>query len=114
MDWLDFLAECIPEPDTITVEAVRASSAYGPTYDTAVGIPNCVVQDGVKTVRVQTSGASGKARTSTCQVWAPPDATIPAGSRVTLPSGRQTTVIAAEVLTANGLDLPEHLEVALE
>lgn len=114
MDWDEFLDECIPEPDTVVVEAPAASGSHGPRFATAVGVPNCIVQDGVKQVRVQTGGASGQSKVSTCQVLAPPDASIPAGSRVTLPSGRVTFVLTSDVLTDNGLELPEHLELMLE
>lgn len=114
MDWEEFISECIPNPDTIVVEAYAGASAYGPMYDLGVGVPLCVVQDGNRQVKVSTSGASGETKTSTCQVWAPPTANIPVGSRITLPSGRQTFALAVDTLTANGLDLPEHLEIALE
>lgn len=114
MDWAAFVAERIPTPDTIVVEAYAGSSSYGPQYATARGIPLCVVQDGGRAVKVQTSGASGEVRVSTGQVYAPIDAGISVGSRITLPSGRVTFALSVETLTAGGLDLPEHLEISVE
>lgn len=114
MNWEEFLDECIPTPDTIVVEAYAGSGSYGQQFDTAVGVPLCVVQDGGRATKVQTSGASGEVRTSTGVVFTPLDADIPVGSRITLPSGRVTFALAVETLTDNGLGLPEHLEVSLE
>lgn len=114
MDWTEFVDQHIPTPDTIVVEALRGGGGFGQTFDTARGVPLCVVQDGGRATKVQTSGASGEVRTSTGVVFAPLDADIPVGSRITLPSGRVTFALAVETLTDNGLGLPEHFEVSLE
>ncbi|WP_158070560.1 hypothetical protein [Streptomyces luteocolor] len=52
--------------------------------------------------------------TSSATVYARPDAVCPAHSRVTLTSGRVTTVVAAYKRGGGGLPTPDHLEVQLK
>lgn len=114
MDWAEFIAACIPAPRTITVEAYRGSGGYGDVYDTASQVTSCVVEDTNRTVTVQTGDAEGQERVSSTTVYAPPGSDIPAGSRVTLPTGRVATVLATSYLDAHGHPLPEHWELSLE
>lgn len=115
MDWAEFLDAFIPSPDTVAVSVLPGGAGLGDTYADPVDVPGCVVQDGEKTVKVQTNGAAGEVRIkASCTVFMPPDTTCPVGSRVTLPSGRTAKAIAVETLTDNGIGLPEHLEVSLE
>lgn len=114
MTWAEFISTCIPSPRTITVEAYRGSGGYGDVYDTAAQVSPCVVEDTNRVVVVQTGDAEGSERVSSTTVYAPPAADIPPGSRVTLPTGRVATVLAASFMDAHGLPLPEHWELSLE
>lgn len=114
MNWAEFIAECIPSPDTITGEAYEGSGAYGDVYATAAPVTPCVVQHKRERVRVQTQDAAGEEVISETTVWCPPGTVLPPGSRITLPDGRVTRVIVASPLGASGHDLPEHVELALE
>jgi len=114
MDWAEFIAACIPAPRTITVEAYRGSGGFGDVYAPAAQVTPCVVEDTNRTVTVQTGDAEGQERLSSTTVYAPPNAVIPAGSRVTLPTGRTAHVLAVSYLDAHGHPLPEHWELSLE
>lgn len=114
MTWEEFIALCIPEPATISVEAYQGSGGYGPVYAAAADVTPCVVEDTRRLVRVQTQDAAGAEQVSPTTVYAPLDATVPPGSRVTLPSGRVAKVLAVSRNEAHGHPLPEHLEINLE
>lgn len=114
MTWEEFVAECIPEPAAVVVEAYQGSGAYGDVYATSVDVTPCVVEDTRRLVRVQTQDAAGAEAVSSTTVYAPPDTVAPPGSLVTLPSGRVARVLAVAHLAAHGLPLPEHLELSLE
>lgn len=114
MDWAEFIAACVPSPRTITVEAYLGSGGVGDIFGLAAQIGPCVVEDTNRLVTVQTGDAEGRERLSSTTVYAPPDAVIPAGSRVTLPTGRVAHVLAVSYLDAHGLPLPEHWELSLE
>lgn len=103
----DFCTTCLPEPHTVTVEAYRGSGPYGDIYEQAVIVTPCFVDDTRRLVRA----ADGSQVISESTVYAPADTTAPTGSRVTLPSGRTTTVITSKARTAAGLPLPEHVEL---
>lgn len=113
MDWAEFVAECIPQPATVTVEAYEGSGAYGPVYATPVEVTPCVVEDTRRLVRVQTQDAAGTEQVSSTTVYAPPGTVCPPGSRITW-AGRTSRVLARSDLSAHGLPLPEHVELALE
>ncbi|MEU5974395.1 hypothetical protein [Streptomyces sp. NPDC047315] len=83
-------------------------SAYGPQYGPAITV-RCFLDDQTRTVRA----ADGQEVTSTSTFYAQIDTVCPAESRVTLPSGRQTTVIAALRRDGGKLPVPSHLEVQL-
>jgi hypothetical protein len=113
VDWAAFVAEFIPVPETVTVEALTGSGSYGLMYAAAVAVTPCVVEDVRRMVRVQTQDAAGKEQLSSTTVWMPPATVCPAGSKVTY-GGRTAKVLAVSKLLAHGHDLPEHLEVSLE
>lgn len=113
MDWAQFVAECIPTPKTISVEAYEGTGAYGPVYAAAVSVGSCVVEDTRRLVRVQTQDAAGAEKISSTTVFAPPDTTAPPGSRVTIGT-RTSRVLAASYQDAHGHPLPEHWELSLE
>ncbi|TDC42090.1 hypothetical protein [Micromonospora sp. KC213] len=113
MEWSDFIAECIPTPATVSVEAYQGSGAYGPVYAAPVDVTPCVVEQTRRLVRVQTQDAAGAEQVSSTTVYAPPGTTCPPGSRVTW-AGRASLVLARSDLAAHGLPLPEHVELNLE
>lgn len=114
MTWEEFVAECIPEPAAVVVEAYQGSGAYGDVYATSVDVTPCVVEDTRRLVRVQTQDAAGAEAVSSTTVYAPPDTVAPPGSRVILPSGRVARVLAVARLDDHGIGLPSHVEIALE
>lgn len=93
----------------IGVEPYQGDGAYGPVYGSLVVHP-ALVSSTVRMVRA----ADGRAVTSTAQIIAAPDLNCPPGSRVTLPGGRVTTVIASTGHTAPGLPVPASTEVMAE
>lgn len=95
----------------ITVEPYAGDSAYGKTYGPPVEVRALVVWK-VRTVR----NGEGREVTSTATVYALPDlaAQCPPESRITLPDGRITRVIATAPHTAPGLPVPESTEVSCE
>ncbi len=113
MDW-DEVVDMLPEPHTITVEAYVGSGAYGDVYGSPVEIDRCFVDARQKRVRVSTADAAGAEVVSSAQVYCPPGTVVPPSSRVTLPSGVVTRVLDAAARTDAGLELPEHVELALE
>lgn len=94
----------------ITVEPYQGDSAYGPTYGPPVADVRALVSETVRTVR----NREGREVTSTAQIIAEPGLTCPPGSRITLPSGRITTVLHTAAHTAPGLPVPQNTEVSCE
>ena len=93
----------------ITVEAYDGESSTGTLYATPV-VVKCFLDEETRMVR----SPGGEQTTSTSTAYADLDATAPAMSRVTLPDGRVTTVIAAKKRNGMGLQTPDHLEIQLE
>lgn len=93
---------------TVTVEPYEGDSAYEPLYGTPVSV-RCFLEEKTRTVRDR----QGQEVTSSSTLYARLGTVCPAESRVTLPSGRQTTVIAALRRDGEGLPTPDHLEVQL-
>lgn len=114
MTWEELCAELLPEPHTITLQAWQGAGAYGDVYADPTVVGPCVVDETTRRVAVQTQDAEGREAVSSTQVYAPPGTDAPAGSRITLPSGRITRVLAVSRLDAHGLDLPEHVQLDLE
>jgi len=112
--WDEFCELHIPTPAAIVVEAYAGSGGLGTLYAAPVTVTPCVIEDTRRLVRVQTQDAAGAEQLSSTTVWAPLATTAPPDSRVTLPDGRVTRVLAASRVTAAGHDLPEHLELNLE
>jgi hypothetical protein len=98
--------------NTVTVEPYQGNSANGPLYGPAMTVA-CYLEDGRKITRRD----DGTEATSTARFFARIDA-LPDGlapsSRVTLPDGRQTSVIQADRLDGAGLPTPDHWQVSLE
>ncbi|WP_257032529.1 hypothetical protein [Streptomyces sp. 1331.2] len=94
----------------ITVEPYLGDSAYGPVYGPPVPDVPALVSDTVRLVRAP----DGRQVVSSAQVLLDPDSVVPAGSRITLPSGRITTPITVATVDAPGLPVPAHVEVSCE
>ncbi|MEU5608452.1 hypothetical protein AB0H03_06790 [Streptomyces sparsogenes] len=93
----------------ITIEAFEGSGAYGDYYAEPVTV-RCYLDQQTRLVKAP----DGTDTTSSSTVYCPLNTTAPPGSRVTLPDGRQTKVIAALRRDGGGLPTPDHLEVQLE
>lgn len=95
-------------PHEVTMEAFLGNSSNGPLYGPPA-VVRCFVEEKTRLVRAP----SGEEVTSSSTFYARLGATCPAGSRVTLPTGRKTTVIEAVPRDGGGLPTPDHLEVQL-
>lgn len=93
----------------ITVEPYRGASSKGPIYGPPQTV-RCFVDEQTRTVR----SPGGEEVTSSSTAYAAPGTVVPALSRVTLPSGRVTTVIAVLNRDAGGLPTPDHVEIQLQ
>lgn len=93
----------------ITVEPYLGDSAYGPTYGPAVAGVRCFLDAQTRLVR----SPGGDEVTSSSTAYALLGLTCPPKSRVTLPDGRVTAVIAALERDGGGLGTPDHLEIQL-
>lgn len=92
----------------VSIEPFLGTSAYGPRY----GDPATVT--GFLDARTRmVRDTAGTQVTSTSTVLCPLDTVAPAQSRVTLPDGRVTTVIAALRRDGGKLPVPSHLELQL-
>lgn len=94
---------------TVTVRALSGQGPYGPVYADPRAV-RCFLDQQTRMVR----NAAGDEVTSSSTFYARLDTVCPAGSHVTLPDGRTTTVIAALRRDGGGLSTPDHLEVQLQ
>lgn len=92
----------------VTVEPYLGQSAYGPRYGPPAAV-RCFLDEQTRMVRA----ADGTQVSSTSTARAPLVTVAPAQSRVTLPDGRVTSVIAALQRDGGGLPVPSHLELQL-
>jgi hypothetical protein len=92
----------------VWVEPFLGNTGNGPQYGPASEV-RCFVEEKTRLVR----DPGGDEVTSSSTFYARPTAVCPAKSRVTLPSGRKTTVIEAIRQDGGGLPTPDHLEVRL-
>ncbi|WP_394434512.1 hypothetical protein [Streptomyces sp. SGAir0957] len=93
----------------ITVEPYLGDSSTGPLYGPPVSV-RCFVDEQTRAVRTP----GGEEVTSSSTAYAKPGTDVPPLSRVTLPSGRTTTVIAALPRDGGGLPTPDHVEIQLQ
>lgn len=115
MTWEEFVAQCIPAPQAVSVQLWTGSGAYGDTYANAIDLTPCVIEDVARAVTVQTVDAYGQEHLSSTTVFAPLTPEVPPGSLITIPwRSRPARVVAVARLTAPGLALPEHQELSLE
>ncbi|MFD7884094.1 hypothetical protein ACFV3N_16845 [Streptomyces bauhiniae] len=95
---------------TITVEDYVGQTSKGPRYGPARTV-RCLVDEQTRAVRTP----GGEQVTSTSTAYAgPEEQSAPPLSRVTLPSGRVTTVILTKRRDGRGLGTPNHTEIQLE
>jgi len=93
----------------VTVEPYEGNSGHGPVFGAPVTV-RCWLEKTTRMVRA----ADGNEVTSSAQFYCRLDALdAKPESRVTLPSGRVTTVLTVARRDAGRLPLPEHLEVSL-
>lgn len=96
---------------SVAVAAYEGDSAYGPRYAAPVAI-RCFLEQKTRTVRDR----EGQEVVSSGTFYARLDeahAACPAESKVTLPDGTETRIIAALPHDGGGLPTPDHLEVQL-
>jgi hypothetical protein len=93
---------------TVTVEAYEGEGAHGPVYAAGVSV-RALVRPQTRMVRA----ADGREVVSSSSAFARRGLTAPPGSRVTLPDGRTTTVIAFLDQDGGGLPTPDHVEIQL-
>lgn len=113
MNWTDFCDQ-IPGTKTLPIEAHTGTGAYGELYAAAVNVSPCVVDHTRRLVKTQTADAAGGVVVSSTTVFCPPDTVAPAKSRVTLPDGSVALVLSSSLLDDHDLELPSHVELALE
>ncbi|MFB8241998.1 hypothetical protein ACFC58_36235 [Kitasatospora purpeofusca] len=92
----------------VSIEPYEGDGAYGPVYGTP-GTVRAFVDAKVREVRSPT----GEQVVSSSTAYCPPGTAAPPGSRVTLPDGRQTHVIAVYERDGGGLPTPDHTEIQL-
>jgi hypothetical protein len=93
----------------VTIEALTGQGSYGPQYAEPATV-RCFLDEQTRMVRAP----GGDQVSSSSTAYCPLATAAPAGSRVTLPDGRTTTVIQALRRDGGGLPTPDHLEVQLE
>ncbi|MEV6105701.1 hypothetical protein AB0M28_13435 [Streptomyces sp. NPDC051940] len=93
---------------TVTVEPYEGQSGTGPVYGGPVAV-RCFLDEKTREVRDRHGEVVVSSSTAYCRL----DTVAPAESRVTLPDGRATRVIAALRRDGGGLPTPDHLELQL-
>ncbi|AZM46568.1 hypothetical protein DMB38_12765 [Streptomyces sp. WAC 06738] len=93
---------------TITVEAWLGEGPTGPRFAAPAEV-RCFVDEQTRLVRSPNDDEVTSSSTAYCR----PDTECPAKSRVRLPTGRTTTVIAALRRDGGRLPTPDHLEVQM-
>lgn len=93
---------------SVTVAEYSGTGAHGPVYGTPATVA-CLLTERTQLVRAP----DGAEVTSGASYLTTPDHDPPAGSRVTLPGGRVTTVITVQRV-GQGLPVPSNSEVMLQ
>lgn len=93
----------------VFVEPFEGEGPFGPEYGSQVPV-RCFLDESRRYVR----DATGTQVIAEATFHAPLATVCPPGSRVTLPSGRQTTAITSARRDGGGLPTPDHLEVTLQ
>ncbi|WP_194522344.1 hypothetical protein [Cellulosimicrobium sp. JZ28] len=96
---------------TVTVVPLIGSGGMGDVHGPPVaGVP-CLVDETTRMVRDRTGAQVVSSATVYARTTAP---AAPPGSLLTLPSGRTAIVLAEARRTSGPLDLPDHVEWAVE
>lgn len=95
---------------TVAIEPYEGDSAYGPVYAGPV-VVRCFLDEKNRLVRNSEGHEVTSTSTFYCRLGA---INAPPQSKVTLPDGRVTTVIAQMKRDGAGLPTPDHLEVQLQ
>lgn len=107
MDLFEVLSPWLPEVPDVVVEPRIGSGPYGDVHGPPATHP-AIVEAQRRFVR----DSSGTEVVSETTLYCRITVDCPAGSKVTLPDGHITTVIAATPHSGHGnADLPEHLEI---
>ncbi|NJP70042.1 hypothetical protein [Streptomyces sp. C1-2] len=93
----------------ITIEPYKGDSSTGPVYGSPARV-RAFVDEQTRAVR----SPGGEDVTSSSTAYCAPGTKAPPLSRVTLPSGRVTTVIACLPRDGGGLPTPDHTEIQLQ
>lgn len=93
----------------ISIEPYLGDSSTGPLFGTPATV-RCFLDAQTRAVR----NPGGEQVTSSSTAYAPPNTPVPPLSRVTLPDGRVTKVIATLPRDGGGLPTPDHTEIQLE
>ncbi|WP_282698207.1 hypothetical protein [Streptomyces sp. CC208A] len=93
----------------VQVEPYLGVGPSGPAYGPA-GPVRCLLEEQTRLVR----SPAGDEVVSSSTAYAMPGTVAPAKSRVTLPGGRRTVVIASYNRDGGGLGTPNHTEVQLQ
>lgn len=94
---------------TVTAQPLTGHGAYGPALGAPVTL-TCWVDEAIRLVR----DGDGAQVVSTATIHAPAGTTaLTVGGKVTLPSGREATVLTVAVHDSGALDLPDHVEAAV-
>ena len=96
---------------SVTVAAYEGDSAYGPRYAAPVAV-RCFLEQKTRTVRNKEGQEVVSSGTFYARLAEAQTACV-AESRVTLPDGTETLIIAALPHDGGGLPTPDHLEVQL-
>ncbi|MFE7073805.1 hypothetical protein ACFU96_27330 [Streptomyces sp. NPDC057620] len=92
----------------ITIEPYLGDSSTGPLYGPSATV-RCFVDEQTRAV----ISPGGEQVTSSSTAYCAPKTKAPPLSRVKLPSGRTTTVIATVPRDGGGLPTPDHTEIQL-
>lgn len=93
----------------VTVEPYEGSGAFGDVYGPPTEV-RCLLSEQTRMVR----GPDGSDTVSSASYIAPVEHRPPLGSRVTLPDGRETTVISVDRADGGTLPVPSNTTVHLE
>jgi hypothetical protein len=109
VDLLAVLAEVMPDLPEVGIEPHTGRGAYGDTWGPSVPVTAFVDQ-----ARRLVRAADGSQVVSETTLYARLDVEAPPRSRVTLPDGSRTLVIAAHRRDGYAAGLPAHLEIVCE
>lgn len=93
----------------VTIQPKTGKTAAGPTYGSPFTV-QCRVNGGRRMAR----SPSQVEVTNQTTIYLPHDTDCPIGSRITLPDGRPSTVVAVHPRNGGSLPTPVHLEVVVE